>query len=228
MPRILRIVFVALIVGLLVGGPVAYLSYRQKQVRSFRVVRDGVLYRSGQMTLAGLRRVIHDYGIKTVVTLRDAYVPGNRPPDWAEEQYCRSEDISYCRITPRPWWASDDSVPAELGVRQFRAVMDDPKNYPVLVHCCAGIHRTGAYCAIYRMEYQHWTNQRALAEMRSCGYTNLDEEWDILSYLEQYRPRWKEGDRADSGTSSGSPYRVTARPSPRKGATRNGGKKKKS
>ena len=65
--------------------------------------------------------------------------------------------------------------------------MDNPDNYPVLIHCFAGIHRTGAFCAIYRMEYEGWTNAEAIEELRACGYSNLDDEWDILGYLEQYR-----------------------------------------
>jgi hypothetical protein len=69
--------------------------------------------------------------------------------------------------------------------------MWDPNNYPVLVHCWAGIHRTGAYCAIYRMEFDHWTNADAIAELKSMGYDTLDKEWDILGYLENYWPSWK-------------------------------------
>jgi hypothetical protein len=26
--------------------------------------------------------------------------------------------------------------------------------------------------------------------MRACGYTTLDDEWDILGFLERYRPSW--------------------------------------
>ncbi len=94
------------------------------------------------------------------------------------------------RILPNQWGDVGGSVPVEEGVRKFRAVMNDPHNYPVLVHCFAGIHRTGAYCAIYRMEFEHWSNAQAIAEMKACGYTNLDDELDILGYLEQYRPSW--------------------------------------
>lgn len=181
----------------MVGVPVVFGYYRHAQVRNFHVVCEGVLYRSGQLSLSGLKRVQHDHGIKTVVTLRDAYYPGQLPPDLAEQAYCEAEELNYFRITPRPWWAADGSVPAEKGVRQFLQVMDDPANYPVLVHCFAGSHRTGAYCAIYRMEYEHWSNADALAEMKAYGYCNLDDELDILGYLEQYRPRWRHP--ADSG-----------------------------
>jgi tyrosine-protein phosphatase SIW14 len=79
-------------------------------------------------------------------------------------------------------------VPAEEGLRAFRAVMDDSANYPVLVHCFAGVHRTGAYCAVYRMDYEHWSNRQALAEMRLMGYETLGEDRDILDYLVTYQP----------------------------------------
>src|SRR5207249_1552206 len=78
--------------AVLIGLPLGDASYRQSNFRNFRVVKPGVLYRSGQMSLAGLERAVHDYGIRTVVSLRDAEVPGERPPDLAEEEYCRKQD----------------------------------------------------------------------------------------------------------------------------------------
>jgi len=192
MPRLLEYFFGSAIAALLIAGPVGYAWHRQAQMRNFRVVRDGVLYRSGQMSLDGLKRVIHDYGIKTVVTLRAGPGPGEAAPDQAEEDYCKAQEINYHRIPPGEWWVPDGPPPADESVRKFRAVLADPNNYPVLVHCFAGVHRTGAYCAIYRMEYEHWTNAEALAEMKACGYSNLDDEWDILGYLEQYRPSWQQ------------------------------------
>jgi protein tyrosine/serine phosphatase len=189
--KIVGCFFGLLIAVLLVGGPVCYSNYRQSQMRNFRIVREGVLYRSGQMNLEGIKRVLRDYNIKTVVTLRDATSEGDTPPDWEEELYCKAEEVNYYRIRPERWWASDDSVPAEKGVRRFLQIMDNPENYPVLVHCFAGIHRSGAYCAVYRMEYEHWSNAKALAEMKACGYANITDEFDLLGYLEKYRPRWR-------------------------------------
>jgi tyrosine-protein phosphatase SIW14 len=191
MIRALRILLGLSVVGVVVGLPAGYASYRNANLRNFAAVKPGVLYRSGQLSLSGLERVIHDHGIRTVVTLRDAGIEGDRPPDWKEEAYCKAQDIQYVRIRPQHWWAPDGTCPAEAGVKRFLAVMDDPARYPVLIHCFAGIHRTGAYMAVYRMEVDQWDNATALDELRACGYRHLDDEWDVLGYLESYRPRWK-------------------------------------
>jgi tyrosine-protein phosphatase SIW14 len=188
MSRLLGNAFGVVVVLFLLAAPAALAVHQQRQTRHFREVRAGVLYRSGQMTLAGLRRVVHDYGIKTVISLRD----GRSAADRDEEAYCNKEEITFVRLPPRSW--GDDprgEVPVEANVRKFREVMADPRNHPVLVHCFAGTHRTGAYCAIFRMEHEHWSNERAVAEVKACGYKNLDEELDVLGYLEQYRPAWK-------------------------------------
>lgn len=182
---------VVLVLAIVVGGPVGYAAYRNANFRNVRVVKDGVLYRSGQLSQAGLERLLHDHGIRTVISLRDSEGPGTKPTDAAEERYCRGRDIQFVRIPPRKFWAPDGSVPAEENVRRFLAVLDDPANYPVLIHCFAGIHRTGSMVAVYRMEYEGWSNAEALDELRACGYRNLDDEWDVLGYLETYRPRGK-------------------------------------
>jgi tyrosine-protein phosphatase SIW14 len=179
---------------LLIIGPVAYAFHVQAQMRNFAAVQEGVLYRSGQMSLAGLKQVIFDHGIRTVISLRDAAVPGEPPPDRKEEKYCREMEIGYYRLPPREWWAPSGPAPVEDNVRKFREVLANPDNYPVLVHCFAGIHRTGAYVAIFRMEHEHWSNAEALAEMKRWGYYNLDYEADVLGYLEQYSPTWKRQD----------------------------------
>ncbi len=191
MPRPVQWLFGLLITALLVGVPVGYAAYRKAHVRNFRAVRDGVLYRSGQLSLRGLKQVVYDYQIKTVISLRDADVPRQPPPDAAEEEHCRQRGIKYVRIPPRHWSAPDGSVPAEANVRAFLEVMDEPANHPVLLHCFRGVHRSGAYSAIFRMEYEGWGRQAALAEMEALGYDRLAEEWDVREYLERYQPRQK-------------------------------------
>lgn len=186
MSRIVQVSIGTLVVLALITTPAVYAVRQQARIRKFRVVHPGVLYRSGQMTREGLKRILNDFGIKTVISLRD----GTTMSDKTEEEYLKSEEVNFERILPSQWGDVGGSVPVEEGVRKFRAIMSDPKNHPVLIHCFAGIHRTGAYCAIYRMEFEHWTNERAIAEVKANGYTNLDEEVDILGFLEQYRPSW--------------------------------------
>jgi protein tyrosine/serine phosphatase len=192
MARAIRFLMGTLVLAVIVGLPLAYGSYRHTNFRNFRIVQPGKVYRSGQLTAAGWERVINDYGIKTVVTLRDALVEGDRPPDWQEEENCKKLNINYVRLRPRHWWSpTGGPVPAEVNIQKYLEVMDNPANYPVLIHCFAGVHRTGQYVALYRMEYDHWDNAPALDEMRACGYDTLDDEWDVFEYLQKYQPRWK-------------------------------------
>ena len=195
--RIVRVLLGLVIAGIIVAGPYYFFRFRKAQFRNFHVVKEGVLYRSGQMNLDGLKRMVYDHGIKTVITLRFAANPKDMPPDIGEETYCRLVGLKHVRIPYRSWMpvqgglptdeASLAAVPADEGVEAFLRIMRDPSNYPVLIHCFAGIHRTGAYCAIYRMEFENWTNEKAIAEMKVHGYT-VDHP-DVLAYLENYRPR---------------------------------------
>src|SRR4051812_36498263 len=94
----------ALVIAVLVGIPAGYAHFRQKDHRNVRVVCPGVLYRSGQLPTAGLHRLVHDFGIRTVVSLRDSDDPSQPPPDLVEERFCKSMDVRHVRIPPRSWW----------------------------------------------------------------------------------------------------------------------------
>lgn len=178
------------VVAVVVAGPLLYAAHRQHHLRNFGVVQSGVLYRSGQLSRAGLGRVLHDYQIKTVVSLRTSRITGKLPPDAWEVELCREYGARHVRIVPRVWSPDENGeVPADEGVREFLRVMDDPANHPVLVHCYAGIHRAGTMCAVYRMEYDRWTVEQAMAEMGAFGYDLADLHAHVESYLREYRPR---------------------------------------
>jgi tyrosine-protein phosphatase SIW14 len=176
-------VFGPLAVLACVAAPVTLAVMEQRQIKNFHVVRPGVLYRSAQLTPTGLRRVVHDQRIRTVVNLRE----GTARFDLAEEEFCRREEIRFIRLPPKGWDDSFGPAGVDDNVRVFLDVMRDPANYPVLVHCFAGIHRTGAYCAVYRMEFEGWDNASAIAEVKAMGYDNFDNELDIKGWLEGYK-----------------------------------------
>ena len=165
------------------GLPAAYASHRLTAWRHFRVVEDGRLYRSGQLTPAVLDRVIHDHGIKTIVCLRSLARDGDSTLENAEELWCADRGVRYVRLNPAAW----DSPAGRANLEAFFRTVDDPAAGPVLVHCFAGLHRTGVYCAVYRMERHGWTNTDAIAEMYSVGY--FQEDPTALDFLRTYVPR---------------------------------------
>jgi protein tyrosine/serine phosphatase len=178
------------VMALVLAVPIALAQKQLKSQKNFRVVTEGTFFRSGQMTLPGLHRMVHENGIRTVVTLRDSYNPGEPSPDQAEENWCKTQEIQYLRLTPMEWEPikTGQEPPVTANIRKYLAVLNKPESYPVLVHCFAGIHRTGAYTAIYRMEKEGWPLDRAMEEMRLLGYDRIEEEKDILGFLKAYKP----------------------------------------
>ena len=178
----------------LIAIPIILATEIQHQKRHFRTVRENLFYRSGQMTLEGLGRTSHDLQIRTVVSLRDGSNPGDPPPDLDEENWCHENGLNYLRLRPMAWEGTENKpAPVEPNVKKYLELLRDERNYPILLHCFAGIHRTGTYTAIYRMEVEGLPLDRAMNEMRACGYTHIEGDKDLLGFLLQYKP----GNRVD-------------------------------
>ena len=126
----------------------------------FDIVKPGVLYRSGQLNPEQLVRVVHAYGIRTVVNFQ---IPGAGVD--AERALAKTLGADFLNL-PMP----GDGFGQEV---QFRAVLeatDDPDRRPVLIHCARGTCRTGAAVALFRFERDGWTIQDVAAEMRRQSY----------------------------------------------------------
>src|SRR4051812_27358731 len=105
-------------VVLLVGAvPVLYSSHQQTNFRNFHVVEDAVLYRSGQLSRPVFERVVTEYRIKTVITLRTTRDPGRPFPDEWERDVCEARGVRHVRIVPLVWTPDEHGeVPAEQNV----------------------------------------------------------------------------------------------------------------
>jgi protein tyrosine/serine phosphatase len=93
-----------------------------------------------------------DLGIKTVIDLSNDQA--------TEAASVQSAGMKFVRIP-----LTTSAAPALAAVEKFLSLVSDPANLPVFVHCQGGRHRTGVMTAVYRMSHDHWTPDRAFAEM---------------------------------------------------------------
>jgi protein tyrosine phosphatase (PTP) superfamily phosphohydrolase (DUF442 family) len=194
------------LLGLLIGISFGYYRWRYDHGKRLRVVTPGKVYRSGQLTADGFEEALRRYGIRTVLNLQEESPDPEFPDGMRESQICRRLGARFefifvdlvCR------WQSPEQQPTSL--ERLYELLDDPSNYPLLIHCRAGLHRTGILTAIYRMEYERWTLAEAMAELKDHGFgdkqcTSRNEY--IRQYLVEYESRAAKKTTAQPSTSVG-------------------------
>ncbi len=179
----------------IVGVPLVRLRWVYTHNKRLRVVAPGRFYRSGRMTVAGLEEALKKYHIRTVINLMDedpdpqlkrTFFGGGHE---LERDVCQRHGAKFVylfvdTISPN---AGPDRRPATID--QYLEILDNPANYPVLLHCQAGLHRTGILSALYRMEYEDWTAAQAWQELRNNGFGEncyADNDY-IMQYLFRYQ-----------------------------------------
>lgn len=175
--------------------------------KRLRVVTEGKVYRSGCMTADGFRDAIRRYGIRTVLNLQEeASDPDLRDSYFStssvrESQVCREMGVRYEFLSVDLVHPKDFATQKPATIERFLKLMDDPNIYPVLIHCRAGLHRTGCVLALYRMEYEGWSKEEALRELKAHGFgeaaSTAANEY-IVQYVLRYEPRTKEVNHAVS------------------------------
>lgn len=62
------------------------------------------------------------------------------------------------------------SNPSSAQLAQFFSLLRQTPTENVFVHCRFGQDRTGVFIAAYRIAFEHWTAEQALAEMDAFGF----------------------------------------------------------
>ena len=140
---------------------------RYPGLESFEAVEGGRLYRSGQLTGEDFAAAIEKHGIRTVLCVRGGY----RNPlqnAWyrRETDYCREHGVNFVHA---PMTSRENDPDNEAAIRRFWELVDDPANHPILVHCEAGVDRTGVLSYLYRVHRQGWSEEEARREMMDRG-----------------------------------------------------------
>jgi tyrosine-protein phosphatase SIW14 len=191
MPGWVRWTLAAGVAALVTAGPAAFYRCVYVHGKRLREVSPGRVYRSGQMTEDGFIDAVGRLGIHTIINLQDEYPDPDISRDCLgvrtvkESDLCRRLGVRYVFL--RPDLVARRQVPEHRprAINEFLTLMDDPSAYPVLLHCKAGLHRTGVMVAVYRMEYDGWAPQQALAELRDNGF-GLWASTSANDYVTQY------------------------------------------
>ncbi len=103
-------------------------------------------------------------GIRTVIDLQ---ADGENHD---ERQLVEAAGMTFVRIP-----MTTRVPPTDAQLAEFLGIVNDPTRQPVYVHCKGGKHRTGVMSAVYRMEQDGWTADRAFKEMKRYEFG-----WDFL------------------------------------------------
>ena len=176
---------------LLAAGVVQQAKWQSKHgglaIRNYGVVWDGKLMRSGKPYSEGGWTWVHNQGVKSIVTL------------------IRGDNVDYKKygfqnVLHVPLQGQE--VPTEEEAKQYLQFIQDPKEWPVDVHCAEGKDRTGMMVALARYAIDGWPMDKALAEAKT--YRGGDDLARFrIAWLQKWAAEHKPGSerRAGSGLS---------------------------
>lgn len=185
--HIKKIAFLVLAVVLILVGKYVYdMNFNH----NFETITEGKVYKSGVIPPSEIDTYIKKYHIKSIIDLR---FPGtgddvNNPEIHSElnaekDAVAKIKDITYFNN-------GSDQVPVQKNLDMFFEIMDNPANYPVLIHCYHGTGRAELYSAIYRIEYENFTNEEARSGVRTLvKWSSFDDGKPKGEYLKAYKSR---------------------------------------
>lgn len=182
-----KIGFLVLIIVLVCVGKYVY---DMNINHNFETITEGKVYKSGVIPPDQIADYVKEYKIKSIIDLR---FPGtddliNNPENPAE---LRAEIAAVQKIKGLNYFNDgSDQVPNQANLDAFFKIMDNKANYPVLIHCYHGVGRAELYSAIYRIEYENWTNQDARMAVRTLvKWSSFDDGKPKGEFLKAYKSR---------------------------------------
>jgi tyrosine-protein phosphatase SIW14 len=128
------------------------------QIPNFQQVNHN-LFRGGRPSVQDLRD-LKLMGVKTILNLENDDNAVAKEGDVA-----RALEFNYVSVPTATFFK-----PKDANVNRILAVMNDPKNFPVFIHCTHGRDRTGLMMGLYRVETDAWSPKAAYAEMVDLGF----------------------------------------------------------
>ncbi|MGL4464868.1 MAG: fused DSP-PTPase phosphatase/NAD kinase-like protein, partial [Planctomycetia bacterium] len=127
--------------------------------------------RSGGLRDDQLADAVRRHGVKTVFS----FTHGNNA---GEQAVCDTLGVErfFCYLP-------GDGIGPDDPYLRFLQVASDPKHHPVLVHCSAGVQRTGGAVALFRTVLDGWSVDDAVQEMIRMGNEGYPMQIDQVRRL---------------------------------------------
>jgi len=181
-------IIIALVV--VVFGITGKYVYDRHINHNFMTITEGKVYKSGVIPPDEIADYVKKYKIKSIVDLR---FPGtgddvNNPEVPAE---LTAEKEAVAKIPGVNYFNNgSDQVPKQENLDSFFKIMDNQDNYPVLIHCYHGIGRAQMYSALYRIEYEGFSNEEARSKAAfPVMFSSFDDGKPKGEYLKAYKSR---------------------------------------
>lgn len=188
-----KILLAVFTLALIAGGKYVYDRHIN---HNFMTITEGKVYKSGVIPPDEIKEYVDKYHIKSIIDLR---FPGtgdnvNNPEVPAE---LKAEKEAVAQIPGVNYFNNgSDQVPNQMNLDYFYEIMDNPKNYPVLIHCYHGIGRAQLYSAIYRIEYEGWSNEEARQQAAfPVLFSSFDDGKPKGEFLKNYKTRKQKGEQ---------------------------------
>ncbi len=179
--RRIRIWSLVLIVSALAGG----LAYRHHKRYKHLAEHDAhMVYRSAWLDADVFREVIEEQQIRTVLNLCNA----DELCELRGEQR-RAVNGSGARLIEMPMPAATLD-PADPEIQKFVAVLSNPENYPLLVHCQHGVTRTAKVLVMYDILFRGMTAERSIAAMPKFGRDEYPVS--VSTFARNFEERYKQ------------------------------------
>ncbi len=133
---------------------------------NFHKVSESV-YRGGRAQEGGLE-YLKESGFKTIINIEnvDEFIK-------AESTEARRLGLKHISIPMEYKVDPDDAM-----IDRILALLQDPANFPIYLHCKHGKDRTGLVMALYRVEVQGWDAKKAYKEMYKLGFAKFWHKLD--------------------------------------------------